>query len=65
MPIRISARPTTIVNVATLSAKNDVLSAVESAVEVTQICRSGLSIALPLASAASTFSSGTGLPVLL
>ena len=48
MPMRSIAIPMTITKVAVLSAKYEVLSAVVSAVSVTQICRAGLSRGPPL-----------------
>ena len=63
MPTSSSAPPIAITNVATLSAKYAVLSAVVSAVSVTHMLRSGFSTGLPLlGSVAAAFSSLVGLP---
>ena len=54
----------TMANVATLSAKNEVFSAVERAVSVTQILRAAFGTGLPVAlSIAAALTSLVGLPV--
>ena len=63
MPTSSSAAPIMITNVATLSAKYAVLSAVWNAVELIQMLRAGFSTGWPLlASIAAAFSSLVGLP---
>ena len=65
MPLSSIAMPITIAKVATLSAKYAVLSAVVSAVEVTQMLRAGLATGAPLlGSTAAAFSSLVPLPAL-
>lgn len=63
IPIRNIAKPITVANVATLSAKYEVFSAVARAVSVTQRLRAPFSTGLPVSLLiAAAYSSLVGLP---